>query len=190
MFEFCDADTLNMEIRHRCKTNQYFTETELLTQFSYLCIALKKIHDLGIVHRNLDSKSVLLQRSNAEIVPKLSGMESAVQCPPINEKAQTYGDKYIEEGQIGKGSFGTVYRVRRKRDKRLFAAKKIELFADPMIVKQTLQEHKIMKNLKHRNIVGYVESFFDEAEDMFVIVMECCEYGDFAKIIKRKKFLG
>ena len=135
MFEFCDADTLNMEIRHRCKTNQYFTETELLTQFSYLCIALKKIHDLGIVHRNLDSKSVLLQRSNAEIVPKLSGMESAVQCPPINEKAQTYGDKYIEEGQIGKGSFGTVYRVRRKRDKRLFAAKKIELFADPMIVK-------------------------------------------------------
>jgi serine/threonine protein kinase len=47
-----------------------------------------------------------------------------------------------------------------------------------------------MKNLKHRNIVGYVESFFDEAEDMFVIVMECCEYGDFAKIIKRKKFLG
>ena len=60
VFEFCDGDTLNSEIRHRNKTNQYFSETELLTQFSYLCIALEKVHDLGIVHRSLDSKAVLL----------------------------------------------------------------------------------------------------------------------------------
>ena len=48
----------------------------------------------------------------------------------------------------------------------------------------------MLKNLKHPNIVGYVESFFDEEEDIFIIVMELCEYGDFGKIIKRKKFLG
>ena len=64
-------------------------------------------------------------------------MESAQKLIP-GEKYQSYTEKYEEMQEIGKGTFGTAYRVRRKRDRRLFCAKKIALIADPELVKQTL----------------------------------------------------
>ena len=49
--EYCDGGTLNQELRGRAERNDYFSEEELLTKFSYLCIGLKKLHDMNIVHR-------------------------------------------------------------------------------------------------------------------------------------------
>ena len=38
-----------------------------------------------------------------------------------------YSEKYFEESEIGYGLCGTVHRVKRKKDGKLFAAKKIKI---------------------------------------------------------------
>ena len=38
-----------------------------------------------------------------------------------------YSEKYFEEKEIGKGMFGVVSRVKRKKDGKVFAAKKIKI---------------------------------------------------------------
>jgi mitosis inhibitor protein kinase SWE1 len=45
-----------------------------------------------------------------------------------------------------------------------------------------------LKNLKHKNIVGYIEEFTQEQE--IIIIMELCSWGDLAKQIKSRSELA
>ena len=49
--EFCDGGDLNVEIRKRYETKNYFKEETLLTWFTHIACGLKKMHDKGIAHR-------------------------------------------------------------------------------------------------------------------------------------------
>lgn len=63
---------------------------------------------------------------------------------------------------IGKGSFGSIRKVARKSDGKLFARK--ELCYDRMTDrdrKQIVAEVNILKALNHKNIVKYEERFAD-----------------------------
>lgn len=72
---------------------------------------------------------------------------------------------------------GAITLVERKKDKKLFAAKKQQktnLF-DFLMAKKEL---KMLQLVDHKNIVKFEQSFFSENSREIIIIMEYCEYGD------------
>ncbi|ELT92847.1 hypothetical protein CAPTEDRAFT_224068 [Capitella teleta] len=94
---------------------------------------------------------------------------------------------YDKKNVIGKGSYGEVWLVRHKRDKKQYVLKKMELLnASKRERKAAEQEAKLLSKLKHPNIVSYKDSF--ECENGFVyIVMGYCEGGDLYARLKEQK---
>ncbi len=81
-------------------------------------------------------------------------------------------DKY-EEGQlIGKGSFGSVFLLRRKNDGQQFVVKKVWLQGISEKEKSALEvEVRLLSQLSHPAIVRYEESFTDAKSNQLCIVM-------------------
>jgi NIMA (never in mitosis gene a)-related kinase len=97
-------------------------------------------------------------------------------------------DKYEVLKQIGKGSFGTVAKVRRKADGKVLVWK--ELVYKRMNDReknQLVTEVNILRELKHPHIVRYYDRIIDKAQGRIFIVMEYCEGGDIGHLIKRCK---
>ena len=71
-------------------------------------------------------------------------------------------------------------------DKRKLVAKKIKLKSLKEKKRQgVLEEVKILRTLRHFNIVSYEESFFTDTQ--LVIIMEYCAGGDLAKVLQTYK---
>ena len=92
--------------------------------------------------------------------------------------------------EIGYGSFGTVYKVRRKSDGIIYALKKVNLSQlKPKEKANSLNEIRILASINNKNIIQYKESFFDKITNSLCLVMEYAEYGDLEKkiSIRQKK---
>ncbi len=64
--------------------------------------------------------------------------------------------------KIGEGSYSTVYTVRRREDKKLYAMKKVVIsFLSERERENALNEVRIIASVKHPNIIAYKESFYD-----------------------------
>ncbi|VDM44302.1 unnamed protein product [Toxocara canis] len=69
-------------------------------------------------------------------------------------------DKYEKLGKIGEGSYGVVFKCRNKETGQLVAIKKfVETEDDPAIKKIALREIRMLKQLKHPNLVNLIEVF-------------------------------
>uniref|UniRef100_A0A915AMR8 cyclin-dependent kinase n=1 Tax=Parascaris univalens TaxID=6257 RepID=A0A915AMR8_PARUN len=69
-------------------------------------------------------------------------------------------DKYEKLGKIGEGSYGVVFKCRNKETGQFVAIKKfIETEDDPAIKKIALREIRMLKQLKHPNLVNLIEVF-------------------------------
>lgn len=92
-------------------------------------------------------------------------------------------NRYKKIRTIGQGQFGDVLLVRERRSpKKLYAIKAIfHRIDDEQAARSEVQ---VLSSLDHPNIVKYEGSFFHN--DMFHIVMEYCECGDLAGIIKSR----
>ncbi|KAF2850691.1 hypothetical protein T440DRAFT_489524 [Plenodomus tracheiphilus IPT5] len=89
------------------------------------------------------------------------------------------GDKYNIVGQIGKGAFATVYQLATKMDGKLLAAKELEkrrFIKNGLLDKKIDNEMKIMQDLRHPNIVEFVE--YHDQGDYLYIIMEFVRQGD------------
>ena len=53
-----------------------------------------------------------------------------------------------------------------------------------------VSEVNVLRELRHKNIVRYYERVVDKANSMIYIVMEYCEGGDLASVIKQLKKSG
>lgn len=88
--------------------------------------------------------------------------------------------------QLGKGAFASVFLVRRKEDNNIYALKRVTI--DKLNKKEldnSLNEVRILASIKHVNIIGYKEAFFDEQTKTLNIVMEYADDGDLnSKITK------
>ncbi|UMM18786.1 hypothetical protein L5515_014688 [Caenorhabditis briggsae] len=82
--------------------------------------------------------------------------------------------------QIGQGGFGVVYSAQRENGEKV-AIKKIGNAASQTRIKE---EIKTMKLLRHRNIVQFYETFFENGETY--LVMELCEGGSLMDYVKQK----
>ena len=86
--------------------------------------------------------------------------------------------------ELGYGSFGIVYKVRRKSDGIIYALKKVNLSQlKPKEKANSLNEIRILASINNKNIIQYKESFFDKITNSLCLVMEYAECGDLEKKI-------
>ncbi|CUV04091.1 unnamed protein product [Cryptosporidium hominis] len=100
-------------------------------------------------------------------------------------------EDYEEIEEIGRGCFGTVHKIRRKSDGRLFVWKKI--CYENMTQQEKIQivnEVNVLRKLNHRNIIKYIDRIIDKQNQQIYIIMEYCDEGDLGNILKKKKKLG
>ena len=95
---------------------------------------------------------------------------------------------------IGKGSFGSVHKVRRLKDNLLYAMKKVKL--NKLNTKEkynSINEIRLLASIKNDNIISYKESFYDQDNQTLCVIMEYADNGDleekiFKKIAINEKF--
>ncbi len=100
------------------------------------------------------------------------------------------GSDYNFTGNLGKGAFATVYRVQTKREGHLYAAKEIDkrrFIKNGILDIKFDNELKIMQNLKHPNIVEYIDC--KHHEHWIYIIMEFISCGELSQELRTKGFL-
>lgn len=91
------------------------------------------------------------------------------------------GDVFKCTGILGKGAFATVYQLATRMNGELFAGKELEkrrFMKNGMLDHRLDNEMQIMKDIKHPNVVQYVD--YVETDDHLYIIMEYVRCGDIA----------
>jgi len=90
--------------------------------------------------------------------------------------------------RIGSGAFGSVYKVIRKEDSKIYAMKRVKITQLGEKEKDNaLNEIRILASLNHPNIIGYKEAFYDNNSQTLNIVMEYADDGDIESKISNNK---
>ena len=103
--------------------------------------------------------------------------------------ASTSMNDFFIEKILGRGSFGSVYLVRRKQDQKIYALKTV-IFEklNKRDQENSLNEVRILASINHPNVIGYKEAFWDDSGSSLNIVMEYADDGDLeTKIVKMRK---
>ncbi|XP_028131093.1 cyclin-dependent kinase-like 1 isoform X1 [Diabrotica virgifera virgifera] len=83
-------------------------------------------------------------------------------------------ERYEKIGKLGEGSYGIVYKCRNRDTGEIVAIKKFaESEEDPLIRKIALREIRLLKNLKHPNLVNLIEVF--RRKRRLHLVFEFCD---------------
>ncbi|XP_015792516.1 cyclin-dependent kinase-like 1 isoform X2 [Tetranychus urticae] len=91
-----------------------------------------------------------------------------------NNSVNNSMDKYEKISKIGEGSYGLVFKCRNRENGQLVAVKKyVETEDDPLIKKIALREIKMLKQLKHPNLINLIEVF--RRKRKLHLVFEYCE---------------
>jgi p21-activated kinase 1 len=100
----------------------------------------------------------------------------------MSKKSELYKINY----KIGNGGQGTVFNGTRLDDSYQVAIKKIECDGIESI-NTNLEEILIIKNLKHKNIINYIDFYFEElGETTFLcLVMNYFANGDLSTYMKK-----
>ena len=88
---------------------------------------------------------------------------------------------FVIQRAIGSGVFGAVHLARRKRDKKLYALKEMELPPNPEAAASVMQETHILASLEHPFIVRYYDSFVELRK--LVLVMEYAPNGSLHTVL-------
>ncbi|XP_076044863.1 cyclin-dependent kinase-like 4 isoform X2 [Oratosquilla oratoria] len=95
-------------------------------------------------------------------------------------------DKYEKLSKIGEGSYGVVYKCRNKETGTLVAIKKfVESEDDPLIKKIALREIRMLKQLKHPNLINLIEVF--RRKRKLHLVFEYCDHTVLNELEKNPK---
>lgn len=84
-------------------------------------------------------------------------------------------ERYERLARLGEGSYGIVFQCRDRQTGKLVAVKKFQQTEDdPLIRKIALREIRLLKNLKHPNLVNLIEVF--RRKRKLHLVFEYCEH--------------
>lgn len=72
-----------------------------------------------------------------------------------------YAKEFVEEGRLGRGGFGEVFRARNKVDGQPYAIKKIKA-SSKSALDPVLSEATVLSRLNHPNVVRYFASWIDD----------------------------
>eukprot|EP00753_Platysulcus_tardus_P005466 PLAT13367.1.p1 GENE.PLAT13367.1~~PLAT13367.1.p1 ORF type:complete len:233 (-),score=71.72 PLAT13367.1:258-956(-) len=87
--------------------------------------------------------------------------------------------------RLGTGSFGTVYKVRREADRRIYVLKQVNIMG--MSRQEQLDatsEVRILASLESEYVSAYFDSFIDDGR--LNIVMEYCNAGDLCQLLSAR----
>ena len=73
-----------------------------------------------------------------------------------------YSKEFVEEGRLGRGGFGEVFRARNKVDGQPYAIKKIKARSKPAL-DPVLSEVTVLSRLNHPNVVRYFASWIEDS---------------------------
>ncbi|XP_069464633.1 serine/threonine-protein kinase Nek2-like [Ambystoma mexicanum] len=95
-------------------------------------------------------------------------------------------EDYQELRIVGRGTFGTCAKVKRKADGKILLWKEMNFCNVSDKEKQKLKsEVAVLREMRHPNIVRYYDKIYDRVKGMLYIVMEYCEGGDLAGLIDK-----
>jgi len=95
-------------------------------------------------------------------------------------------DKYEKLAKIGEGSYGVVFKCRSKETMNHVAIKKfVESEDDPLIKKIAMREIRMLKQLKHPNLVNLIEVF--KRKKRLHLVFEYVDHTALSEIEKHPK---
>jgi NIMA (never in mitosis gene a)-related kinase 2 len=146
-----------------------------------------------------EAVETLFVSCNSRYCPAQSASDSVQSSPPFKFLFSAFAvqlqpdmtDQYEELGIIGKGSFGLIRKVRRKKDGKILVRKEISYKQmSTAQKKQLVTEVNLLRELKHPNIVRYYERIVDKENCIIYIIMEYCEGGDLGHVIRRCKKEG
>jgi len=90
-------------------------------------------------------------------------------------RAQIFGttfeitSRYSDLQPVGMGAFGLVCSAKDQLTNQNVAIKKImKPFSIPVLAKRTYRELKLLKHLKHENVISLSDIFISPLEDMYV----------------------
>ena len=90
--------------------------------------------------------------------------------------------------ELGKGSFGIVYLIKRKKDNTIYALKQVKITKMEKKEKMSsLNEIRLLASISHQNIIAYKESFYDEKNETLNLILEYANGGDLHSKIKEHK---
>lgn len=85
---------------------------------------------------------------------------------------------------LGKGSFGSAYRVMRHSDGKVYAVKETDVSLLTTEARQdAINEIRLLASVSHENVIRYYESFLDG--NWLCIIMEYADSGDLSYYIKK-----
>lgn len=88
---------------------------------------------------------------------------------------------------IGKGSFGSVHKVKRIKDNQIYALKRVKLSKlNNKEKNNSINEIRLLASINHQNIISYKESFYDEITNVLCIIMEYADNGDLEEKLNKK----
>ncbi|XP_060548861.1 eukaryotic translation initiation factor 2-alpha kinase 1 isoform X1 [Pantherophis guttatus] len=143
-----------------CKT---FTQMGLLSDFA-VC---EEFSSLRLQHNRAITE--LMKAANKQIHNEDVGHGDSYKNREneILFEAQTsrYVNEFDEISRLGKGGYGTVYKVRNKLDGQFYAIKKILIKkATKHDCMKVLREVKVLAQLQHPNIVGYHTAWMEHVQ--------------------------
>ena len=83
---------------------------------------------------------------------------------------------------LGKGAFGTVVKVKNKKNGLIYAMKRMKI--DVEDIETSLNEIRLLYSLNHPNIISYKEAFYDKPTKSLNIVIEYAGDGDLSQKVK------
>lgn len=104
----------------------------------------------------------------------------------LSDKTFALGSDYIAVKRLGKGTYGTVYLVKKKDTGKLYAVKEIKNESESEGIPATaLREIAVLKKMTHPNIVSVEGMAYSDKH--LELCLEYCEY-DLRKLILEKRF--
>lgn len=95
-------------------------------------------------------------------------------------------EKYEKLSKIGEGSYGVVFKCRNRDSGQIVAIKKfVESEDDPLIKKIALREIRMLKQLKHSNLVNLIEVF--RRKRKLHLVFEYCDHTVLTELDKNTR---
>lgn len=114
--------------------------------------------------------------------------------PSIDDLPPQFNEKYELESKIGHGGFGSVYKVKERKTKLIFAAKIFENNENNSqevsitiicIIIFTVNQIMLQAGINDRNVVKIHDVMSNE--DSLIMIMEYCEGGNLFDWIKRNR---
>ncbi|CAG9333044.1 unnamed protein product [Blepharisma stoltei] len=134
----------------------------------------------------------MMQRLSSPFIPNDLGKEKASKVPVFDEeekieKKKVTASDFEAISQLGKGSFGEVFLVRKICTDELFAMKILRKnkVIGQNLVKYAFTERNVMSYFNHPFIVGLKYAF--QTSDKLFLILDYCPGGDLTSYIQQNK---